>query len=69
MYTIKEIEVIYLKEQGQLHWKCWREERKEGKQCNFILILKNKYFLKTTYRKQQIKILCSYIFKTKRGED
>lgn len=46
VYTIKEIEVMNLKEQGHLHWKCWMEERKERKQCNYILILKINIFLK-----------------------
>lgn len=27
--------------------------KERGETCNYILILKNRYFLKTTYRKQQ----------------
>lgn len=54
-----------LREQSELRCKVWREERKEEKQCNYILISKINVY-KSTYRK---KTLCFYIFKTKRGED
>lgn len=30
MCAVKEIEAINLREQAGLHWKGWKEERKEG---------------------------------------
>lgn len=45
-----------LREQSELRCKVWREERKEEKQCNYILISKINVY-KSTYRKKDTLLL------------